>query len=119
MPHQTEEIQRCIALCQECHEVCLRTVPHCLEKGGQHAEAAHIRLLLDCAEICETSANFMVRHSDLHTETCRACSEICQRCAEDCERLADDDMMRRCAEICRRCAESCRQMAGAGALAAH
>jgi hypothetical protein len=88
-------------------------VAHCLEKGGRHAEPQHIRLLLDCAEICQTSANFMVRGSDLHAATCRACAEVCERCADDCERMADDEMMRRCAEICRRCAASCAQMAGA------
>lgn len=113
MPHQTQDMERCIALCQECHEVCLRTLPHCLEKGGQHAEAAHIRLLLDCAEICETSANFMIRGSELHMETCRACSEVCQRCASDCRRLGNDPKMQECADACLRCAESCAQMAGA------
>jgi hypothetical protein len=109
--HDPQEIERCIDNCQECHEICLRTVTHCLQKGGRHAEASHIRLLLDCAEICETSANFMIRGSDLHAFTCGACAEACRRCAEDCERMADDDMMRRCAEVCRRCAQSCSHMA--------
>ena len=113
MHHSTQEMERCIDNCQECQEVCLRMVAHCLEKGGRHAEPQHIRLLLDCAEICQTSANFMVRGSDLHAATCRACAEVCERCADDCERMADDEMMRRCAEICRRCAASCAQMAGA------
>jgi hypothetical protein len=113
MPQQTQEMQHCIELCQKCHDVCLQTVQHCLEKGGRHAEAAHIRLLLDCVEICQTSANFMIRGSDLHMETCRACAEVCERCAADCERLGDDPKMRECAEICRRCAESCTTMAGA------
>ncbi|HKH44546.1 MAG TPA: four-helix bundle copper-binding protein [Thermoanaerobaculia bacterium] len=113
MPQQTHEMERCIALCQECHEVCLQTVPHCLEKGGQHAEAAHIQMLLDCAEICETSANFMIRGSELHMETCHACSEVCQRCASDCQRLGNDPKMQECADVCLRCAESCAQMAGA------
>jgi len=113
MPQPTHEIERCIALCQECHEVCLQTVTHCLEKGGQHAEAAHIRMLLDCAEICATSANFMIRGSELHMETCRACSEVCQRCASDCQRLGNDPKMQECADVCLRCAESCAQMAGA------
>ena len=111
MQHSTSEMQQCIDNCQECHEICLRMVPHCLQKGGRHAE--HIRLLLDCAEICQTSANFMVRGSELHPLTCGACAEVCERCAEACERLGDDDMMRRCAEVCRRCAQACRQMAGA------
>jgi hypothetical protein len=113
MPNQTQEMERCIAQCQECHEVCLRTVSHCLEKGGRHAEAAHIRILLDCVEICETSANFMIRDSELHMETCRACSEVCRRCATDCQRLGNDPKMQECADVCLRCAESCAQMAGA------
>jgi len=79
--------------------------------GGMHAEEAHIKLLLDCAEICQTSANFMLRSSDLHAEICRACAVVCERCAEDCERMGDDVEMQRCAQTCRRCAESCRQMA--------
>ncbi|HYG61067.1 MAG TPA: four-helix bundle copper-binding protein [Thermoanaerobaculia bacterium] len=117
MPHQTQEMERCIENCQECHGVCLQNVAHCLEKGGPHAEPSHIRLLLDCAEICETSANFMIRGSELHTETCRACSEVCQRCADDCRRLGSDPEMQQCAEACQRCAESCAQMAGAFAHA--
>lgn len=113
---QSAEMQRCIDLCQECHEVCLQTVNHCLEKGGRHAEPAHIRLLLDCDQICATSADFMIRGSDLHTSTCRVCAEVCERCAEDCDRFGDDAAMRSCAEVCRRCAQSCMQMAGAAVV---
>ena len=107
----TQQMQECIDNCTRCHATCVETITHCLEKGGRHAEVGHIRLLLDCAQICATSADFMLRGSDLHKLTCRACAEVCARCAEDCERLADDDVMRRCAEECRRCAESCRKMA--------
>jgi hypothetical protein len=112
-----ENMQACIDECVECHRVCTETVNHCLTKGGRHAEAAHIRLLLDCAEICSTSADFMLRGSEQHRSTCATCAEVCQRCAESCEALEDDDMMRRCAETCRRCAESCRAMAGKAAIA--
>jgi hypothetical protein len=52
-----QDLEQCIDNCQQCHEVCLRTVNYCLQKGGRHAEPAHIRLMLDCIEICETSAN--------------------------------------------------------------
>jgi hypothetical protein len=108
------DLEQCIDNCQQCHEICLRTaLTYCLPRGGQHAEASHIRLMLDCAGICETSANFMIRGSDLHHLTCGACAEVCDRCAEDCERMGDDETMRRCAEACRRCAQSCHQMAGA------
>jgi hypothetical protein len=109
------DMQRCIDDCLACFRLCMETVPHCLKQGGLHAEAGHIRLLLDCAEICETSAAFMMRRSDLHTRTCDVCAEICRRCADACSRFPGDAQMSRCAEMCRRCAESCRQMSMAPA----
>ena len=117
MSHINFEMRSCIEECQSCHRVCLETVTHCLQKGGRHAESAHIRLLLDCVDICQTSASFMLRGSDLHPLTCSVCAEVCERCAQDCERLADDDMMKRCAEACHRCAQSCRRMAGQQGMA--
>jgi hypothetical protein len=83
----------------------LRLERLCLEVGGEHPAPDHIRLLQDCAEICQTSANFMLRVSDFHGSTCEVC-------AEDCERFTDDEMMQQCAQSCRSCAESCREMAG-------
>ena len=107
----SSEMRNCIQDCQRCQSVCLETVMHCLRIGGEHAKPGHIRLLLDCAEICETSANFMLRSSDLHTLTCGVCAEVCERCAEDCARFVDDLMMQGCAQACRKCAASCREMA--------
>lgn len=106
-----ETLRECMEECLNCHGICLNTITYCLEQGGRHAEADHIRLLLDCAEICQTSANFMLRGSLQHTRTCAVCAEICTQCAHDCQPLQDDAQMKNCAEACRRCAESCRQMA--------
>jgi hypothetical protein len=105
------DMQQCIQECLNCHSICLATVPHCLEMGDAHASPQHIGLLLDCAEICQTSANFMLRGSALHARTCGICAEVCEQCAQDCERMGDDAQMRACAEQCRRCADSCRRMA--------
>ena len=107
------EMQQCIENCLDCHSICLNTVTYCLQKGGHHAEPAHIRLLQDCAEICQTSANYMLRGSDLHTRTCGVCAEVCERCAAECDRMGDDAQMKACADMCRRCAESCRLMSTA------
>ena len=109
--HAGPEMQRCIDNCTACHGVCVETIAHCLQKGGKHAEASHVRLLEDCAEICQTSADFMLRGSDLHGRTCAACAEVCARCADDCARFGDDQQMKRCADLCRRCTDSCRAMA--------
>lgn len=107
-----EKMRACIDECHNCNDSCAETVTHCLEMGGEHAEPNHIRLLLDCAEICQTSANFMLRMSDFHGQVCGVCADVCERCAEDCERFGDDEVMQQCAEACRSCAQSCREMAG-------
>jgi hypothetical protein len=107
-----QEMQECINNCLSCHAVCLETISHCLQMGGRHAEASHIRLLQDCVQICLTSADFMLRGSNFHGQTCGVCADVCERCADECESMADgNDFMARCAEECRRCAESCRRMA--------
>lgn len=116
MAHHVEHdvsLEQCIEDCTECHRVCLATARYCLDQGGEHAEPEHVSLLLDCAQICATSADFMIRKSELHGLTCGTCAEICRRCAESCERMTSGSLMRECAEVCRRCAESCEQMAAA------
>lgn len=82
---------------------------HCLELGGRHVEADHFRLMMNCAEICQTSLNFMLSGSPYSNQICGICAEICDACAESCEQL---DGMDDCATACRECAESCREMSG-------
>lgn len=106
-----QEMLQCIQNCSDCHRICLETVTYCLQQGGHYAEATHIRTLLDCAEICQTSANFMIRGSEFHPQTCGVCAEVCERCAESCAQMGNDTQMQACADMCRRCAASCRQMA--------
>ncbi len=101
-------LQHCIETCRACDAACSETVIHCFKTGGS---SDHARLLLDCAQVCATSAGFMLRGSPLHPILCRACAEVCERCAEACERAAGDERMQRCAAACRACAESCDRMA--------
>ena len=111
MTHQTSpKMKQCIEECQSCHAVCVETTTHCLEMGDVHAEASHIRALLDCADACRASADFMLRGSPMHGAACRLCAEACETCAESCQRMGGDETMQQCAEACRRCASSCRQM---------
>ena len=106
--HQSPEMHECIHNCEECHDACLHEIHDCLKKGGKHAAADHIGLLMDCAQMCHIAHDFMLRHSRLHAVTCGACANICEDCAKSCEELGDNE----CAEICRRCAKSCRAMSG-------
>ena len=100
-----------IEQCEKCHDACVRTMTHCLERGGPHADPGHITTLLDCIDFCSTCANFMLRESAAHHRVCEVCAEVCDACAATCDRFPDDKVMAECAETCRRCAESCRAMA--------
>jgi len=105
------EMQKCIDACTRCAAICLETMHHCLHLGGKHADPEHIVLLADCAAICRTSADAMLRGSAHSGHICAACAEICTACEASCRSMGDDEMMKKCADECRRCAESCKRMA--------
>ena len=107
----SKDMKTCIDECLDCYSSCVETAQHCLELGGKHADPAHIRTLGDCAEICRTSAGFMLRMSPIHARVCAVCADVCRACERECKRLGDDLMMQKCADACRRCAESCEKMA--------
>ena len=107
--HMNQEMQQCIQNCQECHRVCLhKAMSHCLEMGGKHTEPNHFRLMMDCAQICQTSADFMLRGSAHSAHVCAECADVCEACAKSCEAVGE---MEECVAACRKCAESCRKMA--------
>lgn len=109
MTHLSTEMQACVDECLRCYSTCLSTaMNHCLEMGGEHVEKQHFTLMMACAEICRTSAHFMLLNSPHHKHICAECAEICAECADDCERIGD---MQECVDACRQCADSCRQMA--------
>lgn len=74
---RTRELQECIRSCGNCYATCLATVQHCLTQGGPHADPQHIALLLNCADICQASYNFMLRGSALHKQVCAVCAKVC------------------------------------------
>ena len=72
------DMQACIDLCHRCETICLSMAAnYCLERGGAHAAPAHIRLMLDCAQICAATADFMARKSAHHAHICRVCADVC------------------------------------------
>ena len=108
MQHLSSEMQQCIQNCLDCHATCLTMqTNHCLEAGGKHVEPAHFKLMMDCAQICITCADFMLRQSEHHQHICAECAEICNACADSCEAVGD---METCVEACRKCAQSCGAM---------
>jgi hypothetical protein len=99
--------------------VCLEAARACLQTGGDHANAEHVTLLLDCAQMCATNIDFMERGSEYYVVTCSACAEIGRACSRSCRDLSGGDMdMDRCAQVCDACAASCEETAKRVRLAA-
>ena len=105
-----QHMKQCIELCQQCYQVCSELLSSGLGRSTISSHEVTLRLLQDCAEICQVSANFMLRSSEFHTQTCGVCAAICLRCAEACEENSADSRLQHCADVCRQCAESCQLM---------
>lgn len=112
--HDHDMLQQCIEECLNCHAACTMTAQYALGEGGETADPGLVGVLLDCADICQTSANFMLRGSPYHGTTCAACAEICRACEEACRAFPEDEQLAHCAEICGSCAQSCEEMAAMG-----
>ncbi|AUX48306.1 ferredoxin [Sorangium cellulosum] len=95
---------------QSCQSICVESIQHCLELGGSHVEPSHMRLMQDCADICETTAMFLLRGSPEHRQITAACAAICELCARSCDKFAGDPQMKACADECRHCAEACQKL---------
>lgn len=106
-----DDLQECIEECLNCHAVCTITLQHCIASGGDYTEVNLLGILLDCAEMCQTSANFMLRGSPYHVITCAACAELCRACEEACRGVPGDEQLAHCAEVCATCAGVCDRMA--------
>lgn len=105
------ETDACIAACTSCQRVCLEAARACLQTGGDRANADHVTLLLDCAQMCATNVDFMERSSEYLVVTCSACAEICRACSRSCREVDGGDDMERCAQVCDACAASCEETA--------
>ncbi len=106
----SDEVRECLKDSLDCYQSCTETITRCLTMGGKHAEYEHLNLLMDCARICNTNADFILRNSTYYPQICGITADICDECADTCDRF-EDDFMKECASVCRRCAESCREMA--------
>lgn len=108
----SNSLKESIRICWECRDICQDTLyNHILERDDNLTNVRNIKLLTDCIQICQLSADAMRRNSELHMEICKICAEICDACADSCEPMDKNNVaMQRCAEMCRRCADSCRQM---------
>jgi hypothetical protein len=117
-PHRIELYTEALGALVTCANTCNACADACL---GETAHLEHlqrcIRLDLDCADICSTTARVLTRQTetpnDLVHAQLHACVVACQACADECEHHADAmDHCRICAEACRHCQERCNFLLG-------
>jgi hypothetical protein len=104
------EAIRVVIECLHCGDVCEDTVAHALRVGGTHADDERVGALLDCADVCRTTARFIRRGSPVAGRTAAITADLCERVADVCGALVGDDVMATCAAVCRRCAAWCRRL---------
>ena len=104
----------------ECGEACTECADACLSEDSVAALARCIRLNMDCADVCSTTARILSRHTAADVAISRAvleaCVVACASCAAECAQHADmHEHCRICAEACRRCEQACRDLLAATA----
>jgi len=105
-----QQMWDCATKCMEAQSACIATLNYCLDQGGKYSSIQLIRLLLDTAAVCQTTAESSRNETTLFRFSSSACAEICGLCSLGCARFPDDTQMQLCAELCTRCAECCQNV---------
>ena len=108
-------LKNCILACLECVYSCTACADACLAEESVAELRDCIRTNLDCADVCDSTAKVLARHTGTTTERLRivlqACRAMCHACAVECEQHADMHLhCEVCAMTCRRCVEACDQL---------
>jgi hypothetical protein len=99
---------------EECAQTCSMCADACLAEDMVADLRRCIRLNLDCAELCRTTASVLGRQVAPDATTVRAileaCRAACAVCGAECSSHADmHEHCRVCAEACERCEQACAQ----------
>jgi hypothetical protein len=99
----------------DCAETCTQCADACLSEDMVADLVKCVRIDLDCADICTTTARVISRHTGYDVNVTRsqvtACAEACHACAEECAQHASmHEHCRICAEVCRACEQVCRDL---------
>ena len=99
----------------DCAQACIADTDADLSEPNVTEMVKCIRLCLDCADVCTTTAGVTSRQAEYDANVTRplleACVAICKSCGDECEEHARmHEHCRICAEACRRCEQACREL---------
>ncbi len=110
----TEALAEVLHHLDECAQTCLLCADACLAEEMVAELRRCIRLNLDCADLCRTTAAVLGRQVAPDPTTVRAlleaCRAACEACGTECRSHAEMHAhCRVCAEACERCEHACAQ----------
>jgi hypothetical protein len=108
-------LARVVDVAVECAQACTSCADACLSEEMVADLRTCIRTNLDCADICETTARVLSRHTGYDANITRAqleaCIAACRSCGDECEQHAGmHEHCRVCAEACRACEAACQEL---------
>lgn len=112
----TDRLGAAVSAIATCATICTSCADACLAEPHVQNLARCIRLNLDCAELCATTARVVERMTQADTavqrDLLRACEAACQVCGAECESHAQMyEHCRLCAEACHHCEQVCGELA--------
>ena len=98
-----------------CADTCTACADACLAEDKVADLRRCIRLNLDCADVCRSTAAILLRQTGPEVAVLRAaveaCEQACRSCGDECGKHAEmHEHCRVCAQACRECADACRQL---------
>lgn len=105
----TNSFQSCIDSCSKCTQACYECFEACINEPDLNARRSCVKMLIECARMCETSVASMSMNAQFSKQHCKMCADVCDACAKECDMFTDDHC-KKCADICRMCADECRKM---------
>jgi len=106
----TDKYQSCIDACTKCAQACYECFDACLKETNVNERTNCIKILVECAMMCQASASVMSMDGQYATDHCKMCATICEKCAYECN-IFEDAHCKKCADICTMCAKECKTMA--------
>src|SRR4030095_8744871 len=96
--------QICIDACLECAAVCDHCASACLKEENVNEMARCIKLGMECAAMCRTTAQFMSLESEHANAISQFVADILNAFSEECGKHSSDHC-RIFSEICYHCSE--------------
>ncbi|KAE8763500.1 four-helix bundle copper-binding protein [Georgenia thermotolerans] len=113
-----ELLARAVDALVACAQACTACADACLSEEMVAELRKCIRTDLDCADICDTTARVLSRHTGYDANITRAqlqaCIQACGSCRQECAAHAQmHEHCRVCAEACRACEQACTELLAA------